>query len=483
MEFGILGPVTALQAGRTVRLGGARNQAVLAGLLLRQLQVDPNTVPDGGAERIALWRQRLHGRRAVIVLDNAASSAQLAPLLPPAGSNLVMVTSRNRLGPIDGAATLSLEPLDPGDAVELLRHSADHRVDADPEAAAAIAEMCGRLPLAIRFAGHRLRQRPGWTAAMLREQLGAAGRAPITVGVEGRNTAAAFELSYRTLTRDQQRLFRRLGLHPAGTVEAWAAAALADVPVQSAVELLDGLVETNLVQADVPGRYRLHDLVHAYAEALVDDEERGPATARMLDGYLHALEAAGGHLSSQATIAAGAGTAPNPVADDAAWAVANWSTVVALVNAAERAGTHRQTATLARPAGSAAAVAGRSADALRLAEQVLGAAFALGDDELAAATYRMAASLYRRLGRHADCRTSIQHAIRLYQGIGAESDLCANNITLLRHEGRHVEAIRLAEDLLSQPRAPTTGFPDPPCSTPAAPPCTGSGGTTRRSAC
>jgi DNA-binding SARP family transcriptional activator len=287
--------------------------------LLRQLQVDPAEVPDGGSERVALWQQRLRGQRTVIVLDNAASSAQVEPLLPPAGGSLVLVTSRTRLGPIDGAAVLSLEPLEARDAVELLRQSADHRVDENPEAATAIAEMCGRLPLAIRLAGHRLRQRPGWTAAMLREQLGAAGRAPITVSVEGRSTAAAFELSYRNLTPDQQQLFRRLGLHPAGTVEAWAAAALADVPVQSAVELLDGLVEANLAQADAPGRYRLHDLIHAYAEALVRDDERGPATIRMLDGYLRALEAAGGHLSPRATIAAaGADHASNPVAADAA---------------------------------------------------------------------------------------------------------------------------------------------------------------------
>jgi DNA-binding SARP family transcriptional activator len=430
--------------------------------LLRQLHIDPADIPDGGPERAALWRQRLDGRRSVVLLDNAASSTQIELLLPPDRGSLVLVTSRVQISSIDSAAAISLDVLSPGDAVELLRHAADQRVDEDFEAAAAITELCGRLPLAIRLAGHRLRQRHGWTVAMLQEQLGTARQAPLTVSVEGRSTAAAFDLSYRNLPVAQQQLFRRLGLHPAGTVEAWAAAALADVPVQTAVELLDGLVEANLVHADRPGRYRLHDLIHTYAESLVGDDERGPATVRMLDEYLNALATASGHLDSIAfwptsmmAPAPREASRPafQPAADDAGWALTNWSTIVALIHTAERAGTHRHTALLVRLAGRTADVAGRSGDALRLAEQALAAADALGDDDLAASTYRMVGSLYLRLGRHTECRISLERALRLHERRGDALGIHLvrfNTITLLRHEGRHDEALELTEKMLAQ---------------------------------
>jgi hypothetical protein len=40
------------------------------------------------------------------------------------------------------------------------------------------------------------------------------------------SVAAAFNLSYADLTGDQQRLFRRLGLHPGADADAYTAAAL-----------------------------------------------------------------------------------------------------------------------------------------------------------------------------------------------------------------------------------------------------------------
>ena len=40
--------------------------------------------------------------------------------------------------------------------------------------------------------------------------------------------AAAFDLSYQDLTAGQQRLFRRLGLHPGTDIDVYAAAALDD---------------------------------------------------------------------------------------------------------------------------------------------------------------------------------------------------------------------------------------------------------------
>jgi len=65
--------------------------------LLRALGVASESVPDGVDGRAALWRAELAGRRAVVVLDNAASAAQVRSLLPGAAGCVALITSRHRL--------------------------------------------------------------------------------------------------------------------------------------------------------------------------------------------------------------------------------------------------------------------------------------------------------------------------------------------------------------------------------------------------
>ena len=51
-------------------------------VLLAAVGVDARYLPGDLAGRTALWRDRMAGQKALIVLDNAASTAQVAPLLP-----------------------------------------------------------------------------------------------------------------------------------------------------------------------------------------------------------------------------------------------------------------------------------------------------------------------------------------------------------------------------------------------------------------
>ena len=166
------------------------------GLLLAQLGEVPQRIPDDLAGRQVLWRRALTGRRAVVVLDNVAGVEQVRPLLPPVDAAcVVLVTSRTRIGPVDGAFLLSLEPLPVGDAVSVLRDAIGGRVDAEPDAAAEVVELCGRLPLAVRLIAHRLQHRPKWSVAAMAERLRAADPPPIAVSAEGHSVAAAFDVS------------------------------------------------------------------------------------------------------------------------------------------------------------------------------------------------------------------------------------------------------------------------------------------------
>ncbi|MGH3405481.1 MAG: hypothetical protein ACRDRJ_23750 [Streptosporangiaceae bacterium] len=74
---------------------------VLAGLLAAT-GADPRFMPADVEGRAGMWRDRMAGQRAVLVLDNAASSAQVTPLLPGAAGCLVLVTSRRHLADLPG---------------------------------------------------------------------------------------------------------------------------------------------------------------------------------------------------------------------------------------------------------------------------------------------------------------------------------------------------------------------------------------------
>jgi DNA-binding SARP family transcriptional activator len=277
--------------GRSPRSAG---QAV--NWLLRSLGVAPEQIPADDGQAAALYRRRLADSRTLIVLDNAAAEAQVLPLLPDGGSCLVLVTSRRRLRALAGAHAVSLDLLPPPDAVALLRVAAGpDRIPHDGPLPGELAELCGRLPLALRIAGALLRHRPNWPpehlAELLRDQ---SARVP-ALSDGDRELAAVFDLSYANLDERHRLSWRRLGLVPGPDLDAYAAAALLDVAPETAAELLRDLVDHNLLLEYRPGRYRLHDLVRAHVRALVAADpaaERDAAVDRLLHYYAHTAQAA-----------------------------------------------------------------------------------------------------------------------------------------------------------------------------------------------
>ena len=146
----------------------------------------------------------------------------------------------------------------------------------------------------------QLRHHPAWTAAGLAAELAAARDKLALMHAENLSVAAAFDLSYADLTPGQQRLFRRLGLVPGPSFDAYAAAALDGITVDAARRYLGELYDQHLVTEPAPGRYEQHDLVREYARALAaadDPAESGAATGRLLDYYLHAAVTAGQHFA------------------------------------------------------------------------------------------------------------------------------------------------------------------------------------------
>ncbi|MFR9776674.1 BTAD domain-containing putative transcriptional regulator [Micromonospora sp. MS34] len=397
--------------------------AAAVATLLRQLGTPVERIPLDLDDRLAVWRTELANRRALVVLDNAAGTAQVMPLLPNGPDNLVLITSRRRLVGLDDGRPSSLPVLDPDEAVELLaRVAGPDRVAAEPEAAAEVVRRCGHLPLAIRLAGARLAHRPSWRIAGLAERLTARSDALGELAAGERSVGQAFALSYAQVSPSAQRLFRLLGLHPGGRFDNAVAAALIELPLREAQDLLDELVDAHVVEEVEPGRYRLHDLLHEYARRLVDEPERSAERHRavegLLDHFVHVATSIARSVEPDASrrslFRPTAPTRPDLLLASASqgrtWFDENRAALVALVRLAEAEGFPQQCWQLARATWWPNFDGGHLDELTETHTIALRAAESRGDDVAAAVTMNYLASAHFRLARFAEA-TRLMEAV------------------------------------------------------------------------
>ncbi|MFI9811299.1 AfsR/SARP family transcriptional regulator [Saccharothrix variisporea] len=247
--------------------------------LLAQVDVPPAQHPDSLDGRAALWRARTAGRRFLVLVDNVASADQLRPLLPGPSGSTVLATSRRRLTAVDGMVPVPVDLLPEADA-DTLFALVSGRTDAG-----AVARLCGGLPLAIRIAAARLRNRPMWTTDDFVRRLGGHRSKLPELRTTDQDLAAVFALSYRELAGDRQRLFRLLGLHPGTRITPDAAAALAGTTAAKVEPLLEDLHDIHLLSQEDRFGYRLHDLLAEHARSLGHPDEAPAALDRLLDHY------------------------------------------------------------------------------------------------------------------------------------------------------------------------------------------------------
>ncbi|MCE7002393.1 tetratricopeptide repeat protein [Kibdelosporangium philippinense] len=256
-----------------LELAGTSNQprdpAVMVAEVLGALGVPGALIPSSLPARASLYRSVLAGRSLLLLLDDAADSSQLRPLLPPTGRCAVMITTRRQLGDLPGARHVELDVLSPAAANRMFTTIVGRdRVDAEPVHADAIVRACGYLPLAIRIVGGKLAGRAHWPLRMLRERLEDESRRLDELRTGDLGVRASFDLSLRTLPADAVQAFAMIGLLGAQSVPAWVLDPLLDR--HDTDEILDVLLDANLIRltgTDALGqpRYRLHDLLRAYA--------------------------------------------------------------------------------------------------------------------------------------------------------------------------------------------------------------------------
>ena len=393
---------------------------------LRTLGVSSQRIPENVEERAALFRQRLADARTLILLDNVVSEAQVRPLLPGTAGCLVLITSRRRLKGLDDAHVLALNVLPQADALALMRTVAGpERAAMDDPVLTEIVELCGRLPLAVRIAAALLRHRPAWPmehlAVLLRDQ-----RHRISTLFDGeRDLGTVLDLSYRSLPRAQQRLFRSLGLVLGADVDAYAAAALTGTCPADAARLLEDLVDHNLLIQHVPGRYQLHDLIrlHAQAQARGDPaRERAAALDRLLDYYLHTAGRADAFVTRfppRAPVGQTPAYAPALPDPDAAWAWlrAERANLLAVLQHVMTQGHSERTIALSSGLCSLLHVDGPWCQGITLHAAAAAAANALGDQASRADALARLGFMRGLTGDFPGASRDLQHALQLYREI------------------------------------------------------------------
>jgi tetratricopeptide (TPR) repeat protein len=263
--------------------------------LLRVLGVPGSQIPEGLDERAEVYRNLLAERKVLVVLDDAASEGQVAPLLPGSGAAAVMITSRSRLAGLAGAERIEINVFDAARSLDLLaRIVGAGRVEAEPEAAAAVAEHCGHLPLALRIAGARLAARPHWRIEQLAERLEDETRRLDELRHGDMGIRPSISLTYEGMEEQARRLFRRLSLLDLPHFSGWLSAVLVDEPLSRAQDLLDDLVSAQLVETigseyGVNSQYRFHDLIRVFARERLAVEEPAPERKAALERTLGAL--------------------------------------------------------------------------------------------------------------------------------------------------------------------------------------------------
>ncbi|MDX3732435.1 AfsR/SARP family transcriptional regulator [Streptomyces caniscabiei] len=294
--------------------------------LLTALGVPPARQPGRTDSLAGLYRSLLVGRRLLVVLDDAADTEQVRPLLPASPGSLTLVTSRISLSALiaSGAHPLRLDLPPTTDARATLTAHLDHlahtmvssdavdashttgtapAVDAAAHTAEAlgtrgtrdtrdtldeIVSRCGRLPSALAIIAARAAHQPSRplaALAALAAELRHSRRALDAFAAPGGvpDLRADLTRSYRRLSPEHARLFRLLSLHPGPDLDAETAAALAGLPLRRARQALDALADAHLVTEHRPGRYAQHRLLRALAAELTEtyDSPDSPGGVRL----------------------------------------------------------------------------------------------------------------------------------------------------------------------------------------------------------
>jgi DNA-binding SARP family transcriptional activator/tetratricopeptide (TPR) repeat protein len=416
---------------------------------LRSLGVDGADVPGDEEAQANLFRTLVAGRRMLVLLDNAADTAQVEPLLPGSSSVVTLVTSRRPLTAMVSTHAARVVPLEHFDAAEsrelLASRLGAARLAAEPAAVEEIITHCAGLPLALAIVAARAPLEPDPPLSVLAAQLRdhRTRLDGIDTGETAMSLRAVFSVSYQALGQDAGVLARLLALAPGPDISAEAVAVLAG---DGAERALQALLSVHLVSQSVRGRYRMHDLVRLDATeraARLPADVRDAALLRLVSFYVATGREADRLLDparprfalSEATTA----VAPLPLHDKkeaATWLANEHAVLTAAQDVTARWGWHAQTWELAMVTDTWHWRQGLTGDHITMLENAIVAAEAAGDVGLQSRLRRnLGQVMVARTNRLTEAVGHLERAVALAARIGLKTDEAHCHLVLARTWG------------------------------------------------
>ncbi len=263
---------------------------------LKDLGVSVGELPSGYESLVTAYRTLIATKAILVVLDDAADTAQVNDLIPTSPLSAALITSRRPLATLPGSQSIPIDVWTADESIKFLQVLLGaSRVQSASDEASELAEICGRLPLALRIIGAQLIRRPLWPLARMVSRLRDEQRRLEVLRADDIAIRSVFATAYESLTPDQARLFRIVGLTLGPTFSIESVAIMANEDEYTVEDLLEDLADRHLISPDeVPGRYQLHDLMRLFAKERAYDEEspeeRIATLRRLLEWHLRVLE-------------------------------------------------------------------------------------------------------------------------------------------------------------------------------------------------
>ncbi|TDE95871.1 SARP family transcriptional regulator [Occultella glacieicola] len=266
-------------------------ESALRGLVLA-LGADPAAVPSDLGAITGLFRSLAGSRRLLVIADDARCSEQVRALLPPGPGSVLIATSRSRLAGLvgaDGARPVPVTVMGSAESRALLsKRLGAGRVAADPVSVDALVRHCAGLPLALAIVAAQATMQPDLPLRDLAAELGEDDERldGLCTGESGADLRAALEASVGALAPAAARAFALLGLATGRSITSAEIEALTGSGRVAARALTRDLLAHHLLERDVPGRFRMHDLVRLHAVGLGRSHpEAGTARRALLEHY------------------------------------------------------------------------------------------------------------------------------------------------------------------------------------------------------
>jgi tetratricopeptide (TPR) repeat protein len=436
---------------------------------LEALGVPAARVPAEMSTQAALYRTSLADKRMLVVLDNARDEDQVRALLPGTPGSLVLVTSRYQLGGLvaaEGAHPWPLDLLTAGEARQLLAgRLGPDRLAAEPAAVEQIVARCARLPAALAIVAARLAANRGLALSSLAARLDDPSELldTLATGESRTDIRAVFSWSYRALMPPAARLFRLLCVHPGPDISVPAAASLAGMVAEQVHGSLGELVRAHLLDERVPGRYALHDLLHAYAADVsrrVDTEgQRQQAAYRLVAHYVHTAQASSAALDPHRDLielpprpARVAVDEPADYEQALTWFATEHPVLLALFSQPSGAELDALLLRLGWNFGNYLDLRGRWHEQVTVQSTTLRAAQRIAHRQGEAFAHRMLACAHSRLGHYSQADRQFRAALRVHRSLADKPGEALTHLGLarvyeLQHQARY--ALRHAQKALA----------------------------------